>query len=189
MPRSQTSSGLLFVSEYCEHSTDLLDSYESFRPDLSLTVIKVDDGSKKTKALIDAYDIRGVPTLVINNEKHVEGDDVFLTLLPTEDDGDIRLLSRAPRDTVAAADDAPEACGIESFAEEEPFDFDNPPVSARELNNDQGGGLEARLQQLEAMRKQADKYTQKRNESVTNQQMMSSRQCDPCDIGDEDIFK
>lgn len=104
---------------------DLLDSYEFFCFDLSLMVIKVDDGSKKMKFLIDVYDICGVLMLVINNEKYIEGDDVFLMLLLIEDDVDIWLLLCVLCDMVVVVDGVLEVCGIEFFVEEELFDFDN----------------------------------------------------------------
>lgn len=176
MPRS----GLLFISEFCSHCSELLSRYEEFRPDVILTVMKVDDNDKKTKSLMEAYDVRGVPTLVLNNEKHSEGEAVFVMLLPTHDSPAKSRRpshSRAPIVRAAAADITDDACGIldtEAFVEEDAFDFDDPPISTREQNDEQG--LQARLLQLEDMRKKADEHNLARNESVTSQQMLSSRQ-------------
>lgn len=169
----QTAACILFISEYCVYSMALLKEHEHFNSDLTMTVVRVDDNSKKTKALIDAYDIRGVPTLVINNEKHSEGQDVFATLLPVPRNP---VTTRAPGSRVVDNDFTAGRRGGETA----PLDFDAPMRDERDGNTD----LKARLQQLEVMRKQADDHNKQLHESVTNQQMMASRQCDPIDDDD-----
>ena len=170
---SHSNSGFLFVSARCPHSAELLNKHEYFRSDLNLSVIKVDENNKKTKALIDAFDITGVPTLVINNEKHSEGQDVFRTLLPKKD----------AHDRPSAQPDRPRIVGVIASSDQmsegtSNLDFE-PAITTRESNDTQG--LDARLKQLEAMRKQADDQSKRANESFASQKMLSSRQCDPID--------
>lgn len=175
---SLPAPGFLFISEFCEYSTALLKEYERFHPDISITVIKVDENTKKTKALMEAFDIRGVPTLVINNEKHSEGQDVFKILLPS--------INRGRPGTRRTPDHSIDAAAMDSSINntDEIASFE-PPISTRESNDTMN--LKDRLKQLEAMRKQADDQRSKLNESVTSQQMISSRQCDPIDDGTPDF--
>lgn len=169
--------GFLFISEFCEYSTALLKEYERFHPDISITVIKVDENTKKTKALMEAFDIRGVPTLVINNEKHSEGQDVFKVLLPS--------ISKGRSDARRTPDHSIGAAAMDSSANITDDASFEAPISTRESNDNMN--LKDRLKQLEAMRKQADDQRSRLNESVTSQQMISSRQCDPIDDGTPDF--
>jgi hypothetical protein len=202
MPTIHISPGILFVSERCNYCVDLLSKCDGFRPDLTLNIVSVDNADKKTTKLMEAYSVEGVPTLVVDNEKHSEGEAVFATLLKR------KRISRPPssssksniRDTDVHHHETrlatvPESTTLD-FADgcmdvgtpldlnlgtpsnmDAPLDFETPECS-REARGDSASQLDIRLREIEDMRKQSDDNAKKMNQTLSDRKMMTTRQMD-----------
>lgn len=181
------SSGILFVSEQCVYCDELLSRYEQFRPDLSLNVVYVDEPDKKIMRLIDVYNIEGVPTLVVDNEKHSEGEDVFITLLKrTSKHRSNRTQHRSDREVLLApADEEQQIDTIDFMGSGDdlgaPLDFETPECSRGNDDVRGGGGdaaskLDDRIREIENMRKQSDEKAKAMNQTISDRKMMTTRQ-------------
>lgn len=184
------SSGILFVSERCVYCEELLSQCNVFRPDLTLTVICVDNPDKKTTRLIDAYSVDGVPTLVVDNEKHSEGIDVFNILLKTK-----RSARPQPHSKRVVTDEGghngQKSGGLAPISEQTPLDyigfigseadlgapldFETPECS-RDATVDSASQLDSRLKEIEDMRKQSDENAKMMNQTLSDRKMMTTRQ-------------
>jgi len=171
------ASGVLFISEECEHCKELISRQGDFRPDVHLTFVSVDNNDKKTQKLIEAFSVEGVPTLVIDNEKHSDGIDVFTTLLKIK-------RGRAPpkREQLPHQDDVYDEVveNVDPLGDVDGgalLDFDVPDNTRNAEGNDTQS-LESRMKQFEEMRKQADDTAKEMNRTLSDRKMITSRQMD-----------
>ncbi len=159
------NSGFLFVSARCKYCQELLSNYNTFRSDITLDIIDIDIADKKSKRLIKVYCITGVPTLVVNNEIHSEGEKVFETLLPIdeEEDDDDGEVTRMPQ---AAPNSKPQP----------PIDMLFPSCSEVQVaDNAPVDSIHDRLERLQSERKSADDISQKMNDKIANGKMNTGR--------------
>ncbi len=158
---SKQISAFLFVSSYCPYSSDLLRSYNEFRDDVFIELVDVDENEPKTRKLINKFDIRGVPTLVIDDEKYAEGEDVFTVLLPSNCDDEKKETPQSSSAFLGGIDpkfldsvaDVPLTGGRDTY----PGDTQEPQNELKQIDGSFKSGdnndMEKRLMELQALRK------------------------------------